>query len=126
MNKIEIIAELNKLNINKDLFWVVGSSSLVLRGIIENSNDIDLAMTEECFKTLDTTPIYLGDNHNVKWYKYNDVIEFCVDSKTKDKVDDLEPFNLLNLKYYYDNFLKDSDREKDKDKKELIRKYIGE
>ena len=126
MNKIEIIAELNKLNINKDLFWVVGSSSLVLRGIIENSNDIDLAMTEECFKTLDITPIYLGDNHNVKWYKYNDVIEFCVDVKTADKVDDLEPFNLLNLKYYYDNFLKDSDREKDKDKKELIRKYIGE
>ncbi len=126
MNKIEIIDELNKLKINKDLFWVVGSSSLVLRGIIENSNDIDLAMTEECFKTLDITPIYLGDNHNVKWYKYNDVIEFCVDSKTKDKVDDLEPFNLLNLKYYYDNFLKDSDREKDKDKKELIRRYIGE
>ena len=126
MNKIEIIDELNKLNINKDLFWVVGSSSLVLRGIIENSNDIDLAMTEECFKTLDITPIYLGDNHNVKWYKYNDVIEFCVDVKTTDKVDDLEPFNLLNLKYYYDNFLKDSDREKDKGKKELIRKYIGE
>ena len=125
MNKIEIINKLNKLNINKELFWVVGSSSLVLRGIIDKSNDIDLAMTEEGFKTLDITPVYLGENHNVKWYKYNDLIEFCIDVKTSDKVDDLEPFNLLNLKYYYDNFLKDSDREKDKEKKELIRKYIG-
>ena len=124
MNKIEILDELNKLNVNKDLFWVIGSSSLVLRGILDQSNDIDLAMTIDGFNNLDINPIYLGDNHNVKWYKYNDIIEFCVDVKTDDKVDDLEPFNLLNLKYYYDNFLKDSNREKDKEKKELIRKYI--
>ena len=124
MNKIEILNELNKLNINKDLFWVIGSSSLVLRGILDQSNDIDLAMTIDEFNNLDINPLYLGENYNVKWYKYNDIIEFCVDVKTDDKVDDLEPFNLLNLKYYYDNFLKDSDREKDKEKKELIRKYI--
>ncbi len=124
MNKIEILDELNKLNINKDLFWVIGSSSLVLRGILDQSNDIDLAMTIDEFNNLDINPLYLGENHNVKWYKYNDFIEFCVDVKTDDKVDDLEPFNLLNLKYYYDNFLKDSNREKDKEKKELIRRYI--
>ena len=59
------------------------------------------------------------------WYKINDNIEFCVDVKTPDKVDEEEPFNLLNLEYYYNNFLKDSDREKDKEKKELIKKYLG-
>ena len=124
MNKIEIINELNKLNIDKDLFWVVGSSSLVLRGIIEEANDIDLAMTVDGFKEINN-PTYLGDNHGVKWYKLNDAIEFCVDVKTSDKVDDMEPFNLLNLEYYYNNFLKNSDREKDKEKKELIKKFIG-
>lgn len=125
MNKIDIINEINKLNISKEYFWVVGSSSLVLRDIISEAHDIDLAMTQEGFNSLEIKPTYLGYNHGVSWYKINDNIEFCVDVKTPDKVDEEEPFNLLNLEYYYNNFLKDSDREKDKEKKELIKKYLG-
>ena len=125
MNKIDIINEINKLNISKEYFWVVGSSSLVLRDIISEAHDIDLAMTQEGLNSLEIKPTFLGDNHGVSWYKINDNIEFCVDFKTPDKVDEEEPFNLLNLEYYYNNFLKDSDREKDKEKKELIKKYLG-
>ena len=53
MDKIKIIEEINKLGLNKANFWVIGSSSLVLRDIIDTANDIDLAMTEEEFLKLE-------------------------------------------------------------------------
>ena len=126
MNKIEIINEINKLGINKNNFWVIGSASLVLRDIIDNANDIDLAFTNNGYEELNskTKLEFLGEKFNLKWYKVNDIIEFCIDEKTNDKVDSIEPFNLLNLEYYYNHFIKDSTREKDKEKKELLNKIL--
>ena len=126
MNKIEIINEINKLGINKNNFWVIGSASLVLRDIIDNANDIDLAFTNNGYEELNskTKLEFLGEKFNLKWYKVNEIIEFCIDEKTNDKVDSIEPFNLLNLEYYYNHFIKDSTREKDKEKKELLNKIL--
>lgn len=126
MDKIKIIEEINKLGLNKANFWVIGSSSLVLRDIIDTANDIDLAMTEEEFLKLEKRMnlIYLGEKYNVKWYKANEIIEFCVDQIDGAKVDAYESFNLLNLKYYYNNFLKNSNREKDVEKIRIIKTII--
>ena len=125
MNKKEIIDELNEIELDKNEFWVSGSASLVLRDIIENANDIDLSITEKAFKEIENKSIFLGVNHNTKWYRLNDTIEFCIDNKTEDKVEYKEPYNLLDLNYYYDNFLKDSDREKDKEKKIIIKNILN-
>jgi len=126
MNKEKIIEEISKLGLNKDNFWVIGSSSLVLRGILDTANDIDLAMTNDEFLKIKERIdlIYLGEKYNVKWYKINNIIEFCIDQIDDGKVDSCNTFNLLNLKYYYDNFLKNSNREKDKEKKQKIRNYL--
>ena len=124
MNKLEIIDELKKLNWNKDEFWVLGSASLVMRDVVEFANDIDLAITEELYNSISNDLIYLGDNHGYKWYKVNDLIECCVDNKTYEKVEDTEPYNLLRLDYYYENFIKNSTREKDTEKKDLLEKIL--
>ena len=120
MNRKEIIEEINKLNLDKNEFWVVGSSSLVLRNILEESKDIDLAITNKEYESIKENLTYLGTNHNSEWYKLNDIIECCIDSFTKDKVEVEYPFNLIRLDYYYDNFLKDSTRDKDIEKKKLV------
>ena len=126
MNKENIIEEISKLGLNKDNFWVIGSASLVLRDIIDTANDIDLAMTSDEFSKLNNQMklIYLGEKYNVKWYKINDIIEFCIDQIDDGKVDSCNPFKLLNLKYYYDNFLKNSNREKDIEKIRIIKEII--
>ena len=112
------------LDLDKNDFYVLGSASLVLRGIIETANDIDLAITNETYLKNKSKMIYLGDNHNSKWYKINEEIECCVEELSDEKVDSGEPFNLINLKYYYNNYIKDSNREKDKLKKVLIEKIL--
>ncbi len=124
MNKKEIINEINKLNFDKNEFWVLGSSSLVLRDIIEEANDIDLAITNELYKSIvkKYKLTYLGVNHNSKWYRINDVVECCVIEK--ENVEIISPFNLIDLEYYYNTFIKNSIREKDKDKKIKIEKYL--
>ena len=96
------------------------------KDIIDNANDIDLAFTDNGYEELNskTKLEFLGEKFNLKWYKVNEIIEFCIDEKTNDKVDSIEPFNLLNLEYYYNHFIKDSTREKDKEKKELLNKIL--
>ena len=125
MVKEEIIRQIDKLGIERDEFWVVGSASLVLRGLFRSADDIDIAFTESGFEILKTKydVIYLGNN-GCDWYKINDIIECCVDEKNIDKVDEFEPYNLLNLNYYYENFLKDSDREKDQYKRDVVRNAL--
>ena len=128
MKKNDIYSKINMLNLDKEEFWVIGSASLVLRDILEDANDLDLAITKKEFDRInkDINLTYLGEKYNLKWYRINDDTEFCIDVKEKDKVDELSPYNLLNLKYYYDNHLKDSNRKKDIKKKELIKKMIGD
>ena len=126
MNKEKIINEINKLNLSKGEFWVLGSSALVLRGIIDYANDIDLAITAKLYEDLikKNGLTYLGVNHDSKWYKINDCIECCIEEPDKDKVEFVEPFNLINLEYYYDNFIKNRIREKDIKKKELLENIL--
>lgn len=125
MNKDEIVREITKLGINREMFWVVGSASLVLRGLVQTAADIDIAITEFGFEILKEKYdlVYLGNN-GCDWYKINDIIECSVDKKTVENVDTYEPYNLLNLKYYYDNFLKNSNREKDALKKAIVKNAL--
>lgn len=127
MKKEEIINEISKLDIAKSEFWVLGSASLVLRNILSNANDIDLAISQRAYNILKQkyNLEYLGENNSFKWYKINDIIECCVDIKSNDKVEEFEPYNLLDLKYYYENFLKNSERKKDQEKKEIIKQKLN-
>ena len=68
---------------------------------------------------------YLDTNHNSKWYKINDFIECCVEDYSKEKVEISEPYNLIDLEYYYDNFIKDSTREKDLEKKIILENILS-
>lgn len=52
MNKIDIINKLNKLNLIYGEYLVLGSSSLVLRDIKENANDLDLQITNKAYNDL--------------------------------------------------------------------------
>ena len=126
MNKEKIINEINKLKFDKNEFWVLGSSSLVLRGIIDQANDIDLAITKKLYDKLtkNNSLTYLGNNHESKWYRIKDNIECCIEKIDKEKVEFAEPFNLINLEFYYNNFIKNSTREKDIQKKKILEKIL--
>ena len=122
MDKEKIENIIDELGFDKNEFWVLGSAALVLRGIIDQANDVDLAITPSLYEKLinNCELTYLGTNHDSKWYKINDFIECCVEEYSEEKVEISEPFNLLDLRYYYENFIKDSTREKDREKKAIL------
>ncbi|MBR3897956.1 MAG: hypothetical protein IKJ43_01600 [Bacilli bacterium] len=121
MNKTELMDLINDLKINKNEFWILSSGALVIRGILEKANDLDIAVTENGLKEL-------KENYNIKSignnkYIITDNIECVLETKKPWKIEKYENFYIQSIEGYYE-FIKNSSREKDKQRIPLIEKYI--
>ncbi len=121
MNKKELIELINTLKINKEEYWILSSSALVLRDIYPDAGDLDIAVTEKGLEEL-------KNNYNLKqkengWYIVNDKIECVVDTKEEWKIEKVGNYNLESIEKYY-KFLKESEREKDKARIPLVEEYM--
>ncbi len=108
MKKFELLELINTLKIDRDDFYVLSSGALVLRGLLDNANDLDMRVTEKCLEKL-------KEQFNVKqkengWYYVSDDIECCVGEM--DSYELHEGVNLESLEKYF-RYLKTSLREKD-------------
>lgn len=121
MNKKELIELIESLKLNREEYWILSSGALVMRGIYPDAGDLDIAVTEKGLQELKR-------NYNLKkkengWYIVNDKIECVLDKKEPWKIEKYGEYNLQSLEKYYE-FLKESNREKDKARIPLIEKYI--
>lgn len=122
MNKEELEKLISTLKIEKGEYWILSSASLVLRGIYDSAADLDLAVTEEGLKQL-------KENYNLVqkengWYIVNDKVECVLDTKEPYKIEKFEEYYLQDIHDYY-NFIKNSNREKDKKRIPLVENYIN-
>ena len=122
MNKEELLELLKTLKISREEFVILSSSALMLRGIYETCGDLDIAVTEKGLEEL-------NNNYSLKqkdngWYIVNDKVE-CILSNMEGKKEKLDKYYVQDI-YDYLKFLEDSDREKDKLRIPLIKKYIKE
>ena len=70
MNKEQIFNELNKLELDKEKYVVISGASLVVQGIIEETSDIDLSVTDEYYKQINW-PEKIGNLNKPIKYKGN-------------------------------------------------------
>jgi len=122
MNKKELLELINSLKIDKEEFWILSTSALVLRGLFDNAGDLDLAVTKKGLEELKS-------NYDLKqkengWYIVNDKVECILDTKEDWKVEKYGDYYLESLTKYFE-FLKNSTREKDKIKYEIVKKELG-
>ena len=122
MNKGELEKLISTLKIEKGEYWILSSASLVLRGIYDSAADLDLAVTEKGLKQL-------KENYNLVqkengWYIVNDKVECVLDTKEPYKIEKFGEYYLQDIYDYY-NFIKNSNREKDKKRIPLIENYIN-
>ena len=122
MNKEELEKLISTLKIEKGEYWILSSTSLVLRGIYDSAADLDLAVTEKGLKQL-------KENYNLVqkengWYIVNDKVECVLDTKEPYKIEKFGEYYLQDIYDYY-NFIKNSNREKDKKRIPLIENYIN-
>ena len=66
----------------KDEYYVLSGASLVLRGIKEEANDLDLCVSEELFDQIkDKFNLTDEKKNDCGFYKINDKLEIVVDKK---------------------------------------------
>lgn len=121
MKKEELINLIESLKIDKDEYWILSSAALVIRGIYPDAGDLDIAVTEKGLEELKS-------NYNLKekengWYIVNDKVECVVETKETWKIEEFGKYNLQSIEKYYD-FLKKSNRKKDKERIPLIKEYM--
>lgn len=121
MNKEELIELIESLKIDKEEFWILSSGALVLRGLFPDAGDLDIAVTEKGLEQLKTN--YDLKKKSEGWYIVNDKVECVVDTKEDWKIEKYGENNLQSIEKYYD-FLKHSNREKDKARMIIIEEYM--
>lgn len=121
MNKAELIELINNLKIDKNEFWILSSGALVIRGILQYANDLDIGVTEKGLRELKEN--YDLKEKDTRWFMVNDKIECILDTKEPDKIEKIGKYNLQSIEKYYE-FLKKSNREKDKARIPIVEEYM--
>lgn len=121
MVKKELEKLIESLKIDRDEYWILSSGALVLRGILTDAGDLDIAVTKNGLEEL-------MENYNLKqkengWYIVTDKIECVLDTKEDWKIEKLGEYNLESIKKYY-SYLLQSKREKDIARIPLINSYM--
>ena len=82
MNKEQLIAILNELNFPIGDYYLLSSGCLMLYGIRDKINDIDLCISEELFNNIKEKYNLTEDKKNeCNFYKVNDYLEVVVNKK---------------------------------------------
>lgn len=127
MNKTELIKLINSLEIDTQEFYVVSSGALVLRDILEDASDLDIAVSDIGLKQLKEKFNLTKKTDDNDWFKVcKDVEVVCNGPKGNwnFKPEFCNGIYVQNINEYYD-YLLSSEREKDKKRIPLVNNYIN-
>lgn len=124
MSKEDLMELLSTLKLDRNEFWVLSSSALVLRGLFPDAGDLDIAVTDKGLEELKQN--YSLRQKENGWYIVSDKIE-CVCDGAKEKLkyqpELVDNYYVQNLEEYYE-YLLNSNREKDKQRIDIVKKEL--
>ena len=114
MNKEKLLKLIEVLRIDRSEFWLLSTSALVMRGICSEASDLDIAVTDKGLEQLrrryNLRP--KGDGFYIVTDKVDCVCDGAID-KLKYKPELIDGYLCQNIQEYL-NYLKASDKEKDR------------
>ena len=125
MNKDELIKLIESVKIDKTEFWLLSTSALVIRGIWPDAGDLDIAVTNKGLQQLKQNYNLIPKGNG--FYIVTDNVECVCDGeidKLEYKPELIDGYLCQNI-YEYLNYLKSSDREKDKLRIPIVEDYIN-
>lgn len=125
MDKKEILEIISSLKIDKEEFYILSTSALILRGIYNKANDIDISVTDAGLNQLMNS--YNLKKKNNGFYEVNEKVECICDGAKEDRKYNPELINgyyVQNI-YEYLEYLENTKRKKDKEKYLLVKKYVN-
>ena len=98
MNKAEILNELKNLNLNPKDYIVISGASLVVRGIIPQTPDIDLACSKDFYDALDWPKSVGSAGKRIKSYGCFEISDnFYYEGMAVDKIDGFYFMNIVDV-----------------------------
>lgn len=125
MNKEALFRLLKELQIDTNEFWLLSSSALVFRGIWPDAGDLDIAVTDKGLEELKSK--YDLKKKENGWYIVSDNIECVCDGEKENlkyQPELIDGYYVQNI-YEYLEYLKQSTREKDKQRIKTVEEYIN-
>ncbi len=124
MNKSEYIKKLDKLNLDKDRYCIISGGVMLLYGLKERTEDIDIKIKPDYFEELKSRFEFKKSPKYSYLYEINDETEIAVLDYNLSDVKIVEGYPVesleLQLKWMIEN-----NRPKDKEKIEIIKKYLN-
>lgn len=124
MNKIDLLQLIKTLKMDKEEFWVLSSGALVLRGIYSDARDLDIAVTNKGLAQLKSNYNLVQKENG--WFIVSDNIECVCDGEKRSlkyQPQKIGDYYVQNIEEYIE-YLKNSDREKDKLRIPIVEEYI--
>lgn len=115
MNKQDILGKLNDLSFNRNDYIVISGASLVLQGIIDSTDDIDLACQKEYYDTINWNEKTGAFSVPIKYYQE---FEISFNLYDENKITIIDGYRCMNL----DNCLEIKKRLNRKKDRKIIEK----
>lgn len=121
---------LKKYDFDTSEYIVLSTGAMVLYGIKENANDIDIAVSEKLYNELldkyecNLKCEYEFDGEKIKVYSF-DMFDFCTNSFNKDNINFIEGIPVHDI-YSLLKFKQNLNRDKDQNDIKLIKNYLND
>ncbi len=124
MNKQEVIKLLQDLDLPTTEYYILSSGCLVLYGLRDRANDLDLCVKPELFEKLRVKyNLKEEDKNECGFYHISDLVEVVVSGKYPFEYDVLQGYQVQKLEQILNSKIK-SDKPKDKADVQSILKYL--
>lgn len=125
MNKCEILEALKEINLPKEEYYILSGGCLVLYGLKEATNDLDLCVSKKGFEIL-KSKFYFGEDNKSEhdFYQINDYCEVIVKDKADWKYSKIDGYQVEDLETLL-SFKERRNMEKDKQDIINIKKYLN-
>lgn len=124
MNKKEILELAKSLELPNEEYCIISGGALVAHGLREQTNDLDIDITQKGFEILKEKYSLELINEDIKQYKVTDKIECFLVDKLESDIVYIDNYPCESLISIY-NFKKRINREKDQADILAIEKYLN-
>ena len=124
MNKKEYLKKLDELNFDKNYYSIISGGLMLIHGLKEKTNDIDIQMLPEYFDSIkDNLDIKKSSKYDYL-YELGEDVEIAVRNYSKDDIEFIDGYPALKLEKELE-WKMEHNREKDKEAIIKIKEYLN-
>ena len=124
MNKKEYLKKLDSLNLDKNKYCIISGGAMLMHGLKEKTNDIDIKVLPEYFEELKRIYSFNKSPKYSYLYELGEDVELAVQDFNENDIDIVDGYPVLKLEIELEWKIKNN-REKDKESIKIIKKYLG-